>query len=220
MKSLADTVSRNVVYLMYCLIFAMVLSLYCILLHKPDGFLLVNHFHNRQLDTFFILFTNLGNGLFVIGLLVAMILRKKIGWSVQTGISFLVSGLVVQLLKHLIHSPRPKLFFGAHEIHWINGITGTGYASFTSGHTATIFALTTLLSLYFPRKITGRLFFLIAALTGFSRIYLSQHFPVDVLGGLVIGVLTSLVVYSVFPHSKFERKLFKNEIDPQSANLQ
>jgi membrane-associated phospholipid phosphatase len=220
MKSLIETVNRNTVYLIFCLILAIVLSLYCVFLNKPDGFLLVNHFHNKLLDIFFILFTHLGNGLFVIGIMAIMLLRKKIGWSIQTAISFLVSGLIVQLLKHLVHSPRPRLFFGAHEIHWIYGITRTGYASFPSGHTATIFALTTLLSFYFPDKKTGMLFFGIAALTGFSRIYLAQHFPVDVLAGLITGVLTSIFVYAVFPHAKFERKLAKNEIEPQSANLQ
>jgi membrane-associated phospholipid phosphatase len=120
-------------------------------------------------------------------------------------LSFLVSGLVAQLFKHLIHSPRPVLFFGPHGIHWIYGITRTGYASFPSGHTATIFAITTLLSLYFPGRRNGILFFLIAALTGFSRIYLSEHFPVDVLGGLLTGVLISIGVYVIFRMQNLKR---------------
>ena len=208
------------VYLIYCLTFTFLLSLYCLLLNKSDGFLLVNHFHSKPFDAFFILFTDLGNGLFVIGLMLIMMLRRKIGWSIQTGVSFLVSGLVVQLFKHLAHSPRPLLFFGPHDIHWIYGITKTGYASFPSGHTATIFALTTLLSFYFPGTRSAILFFTIAALTGFSRIYLSQHFPVDVLGGLLTGVLTSIVVYTILPHTKFEKRLSKKEIEQQSTNLQ
>jgi membrane-associated phospholipid phosphatase len=220
MKSLSYIVNRSAAYLIYCLILTLVLSFYCIFLSKSEGFLFVNHCHNKFLDNFFILFTNLGNGLFAIGLMVIMVFRKKIGWSIQTGISFLISGLIAQVLKHLVHSPRPRLFFGAHEIHWIYGITRTGYASFPSGHTATIFALCTLLSFYFPGRKSGLLFFLIAALTGFSRIYLSDHFPVDVLGGLLTGVLSSLVVYVAFPNKKIERKLVKNDLKSQSANLQ
>jgi len=220
MKSLTETVKRNVAYLIYCLSFTFLLFLYCIFLDKSDGFLLVNRFHSKPLDVFFILFTDLGNGLFVIGLMLIMMLWKKIAWSVQTGVSFLVSGLIVQLFKLLVHSPRPLLFFGPHDIHWIYGVTKTGYASFPSGHTATIFALTTLLSFYFPGTRSAILFFTIAALTGFSRIYLSQHFPVDVLGGLLTGVLTSIAVYTILPLTKFERKLSKKEIEPQSTNLQ
>ena len=220
MKILSETVNRNSDYLVPCLSFAFLLFFYCILLNKPEGFLLINRFHCKLLDNFFILFTNLGNGLFVIGVMAIMLIRKKIGWSIQTGISFLVSGLIVQLFKHLVQSPRPRLFFRPQEIHWIYGITRTGYASFPSGHTATIFALTTLLAFYFPGRRSGIFFFLIAALTGFSRIYLSQHFPVDVLGGLLTGVLTSLAVYIIYPQSKFEKKLTQNEMDSQSANLQ
>ncbi|HEY4967813.1 MAG TPA: phosphatase PAP2 family protein [Puia sp.] len=220
MKNLIETINRNAVYLIFCLGFAFFLSLYCILLNKSDGFLLVNRYHTQPLDTFFILFTNLGNGLFAMGLITIMLVMKKIGWSIQTGVSFLVSGLIAQLFKHLIHSPRPMLFFRPQEIHWIYGITRTGWTSFPSGHTATIFAITTLLSFYFPGSRTGILFFAIAALTGFSRIYLSEHFPIDILGGLLTGVLTSVAVYAMIPHSKIEKKLFKNEIEPQSTNLQ
>jgi membrane-associated phospholipid phosphatase len=189
-------------------------------LSKSEGFLLINQHHSRSLDVFFILFTNLGNGFFAIGLVAILLIRKKIGWSVQVAISFLVSGLAAQLLKHMIHSPRPMIFFGTHGIHWIYGITRTGYASFPSGHTATIFAITTLFSLYFPSHKTGFLFFLIAALTGFSRIYLAEHFPVDVLGGLLTGVLISIAVYLFFPAAKFEKKMIKTEVEPQSTNLQ
>jgi len=220
MKNLIETINRNAVYLIFCLSFAFFLSLYCILLNKSDGFLLVNRYHTQPLDTFFILFTNLGNGLFAMGLITIMLVMKKIGWSIQTGVSFLVSGLIAQLFKHLIHSPRPMLFFRPQEIHWIYGITRTGWTSFPSGHTATIFAITTLLSFYFPGSRTGILFFAIAALTGFSRIYLSEHFPIDILGGLLTGVLTSVAVYAIIPYAKFEKKLSKNEIEPQSTNLQ
>jgi len=220
MKNLSEMWKRNATYLIYCFIFALFLSLYCIWLNKAEGFLLINQFHDKTLDNFFILFTQLGNGLFVLGIIAIMLTRKKIGWSMQVGISFLVSGLLVQLCKHLFHSPRPRLFFGPNEIRFIEGVTGTGYTSFPSGHTTTIFALTTLLAFYFPGRITGFFFFLIAALAGFSRIYLSQHFPVDILGGLFAGVLVSMAVYRFVPLAKFEKKFNKDEFDSQSTNLQ
>ena len=220
MNNLREMRTRNGTYLIYCLIFALFLSFYCVFLNKADGFLLINHFHYKLLDQFFILFTNLGNGLFVIGLMVIMLTRKKIGWSMQVGLSFLVSGLIVQLCKHLFHAPRPRIYFGPNEIRFIHGVTGTGYTSFPSGHTATIFALTTLLSFYFPGRLASFFFFLIAALAGFSRIYLSQHFPIDVLGGLLAGVLVSLVVYRYVPIDKFDKRFTKNELEPQSTNLQ
>jgi Membrane-associated phospholipid phosphatase len=171
------------------------------------------------MDDFFILFTNLGNGLFAIVMIVLMLIRKKIWWSLQIALSFLLSGILVQFVKHLTHSPRPKLFFGPGSIHYIHGITDTGYGSFPSGHSATIFALTTLLSFYFPGRNTGIFFVVIALLTGFSRIYLSQHFPVDVLAGSLAGVSVSVLVYQMFPLKTFGKKYTEKDWDHESFNL-
>jgi membrane-associated phospholipid phosphatase len=219
MKNFARTLERNPTYFTGYFIFALLLSIYCVFIPKADGFLIINHLHYRLLDDFFILFTNIGNGLFVIGLMLVMLFRRKFGWSLQIGAGFIVSGLIVQCFKHLIYSPRPKLFFGPNSIYCINGITGTGNSSFPSGHTATIFALVTLFSLYFPGRKSGLLFLAIAVLAGFSRIYLSQHFPIDVLAGSFIGCLTSLFVYRLIPLKTFQKKFPANEWEQQSVKL-
>jgi membrane-associated phospholipid phosphatase len=201
------------------LISVCILFVYCICINKSEGFLLINQFHYRFLDDFFILFTNLGNGIFAILLITFLLIRKKPGWSLQVTLSFLLSGILVQCLKHVIHSPRPKSFFGPGSIHFIHGITGTGNSSFPSGHTATIFALTTLLSFYFPGRNAGIFFIVIALLTGFSRIYLSQHFPVDVLAGSIVGVSVSVLIYELIPLKIFEKKYAEKEWDRESVNL-
>jgi membrane-associated phospholipid phosphatase len=218
MKKLTGS-NLNPAYFSGYLISFCILSVYCICINKSEGFLLINQFHYRFWDDFFILFTNLGNGIFAILLVAFLLIRKKPGWSLQVTLSFLLSGILVQCLKHLIHSPRPKLFFGPGAIHFIHGITGTGYSSFPSGHTATIFALTTLLSFYFPGRNTGFFFIVIALLTGFSRIYLSQHFPVDVLAGSIVGVSVSFLVYELIPLKIFEKKYAEKEWDRESVNL-
>jgi membrane-associated phospholipid phosphatase len=218
MKKLTGS-NLNHAYFSGYLISVCILSVYCICINKSEGFLLINQFHYRFWDDFFILFTNLGNGIFAILLIAFLLIRKKPGWSLQVTLSFLLSGILVQFLKHLIHSPRPKLFFGPGTIHFIHGITGTGYSSFPSGHTATIFALTTLLSFYFPGRNTGIFFIVIALLTGFSRIYLSQHFPVDVLAGSIVGVSVSVLVYELVPLKIFEKKYAEKEWDRESVNL-
>ena len=40
--------------------------------------------------------------------------------------------------------------------------------------------------------------FFLAALGGYSRIYLSQHFTSDVAGGIVVGILISMLCYVFF----------------------
>jgi membrane-associated phospholipid phosphatase len=219
MKILQRTISRNPAYFIGYFIFLILLSLFCVVTRKSDGFLLINHVHNVTFDYFFTMFTNVGNGLFVIALMIFLLIRKKIVWAVQIGMSLLISGLLVQLMKHFLPSPRPKLCFASDTIHCILGVTRTGHSSFPSGHTATVFMLTTLLALYFPGRKQGLFFLIIAILTGYSRVYLSQHFPIDVLVGSLTGVLISLLVYKLAPLKSFDKKFQKNDWAQHSVKL-
>jgi membrane-associated phospholipid phosphatase len=64
--------------------------------------------------------------------------------------------------------------------------------SFPSGHTATAFAGATVLSHLLPRAAPA--FYLLAAAIAYSRLYVGVHFPLDVVGGAVIGVATALLL--------------------------
>jgi undecaprenyl-diphosphatase len=61
--------------------------------------------------------------------------------------------------------------------------------SFPSGHAATSFACATVLAFALPRY---RLAFLVlAAAIAWSRVYVGVHYPLDVLGGAILGVLVA-----------------------------
>jgi undecaprenyl-diphosphatase len=64
--------------------------------------------------------------------------------------------------------------------------------SFPSGHTATSFAAATVLSACLPRAAPA--FYLLALAIGWSRLYVGVHWPLDVLGGALIGVATALLL--------------------------
>jgi undecaprenyl-diphosphatase len=67
--------------------------------------------------------------------------------------------------------------------------------SFPSGHTATAFAGAMMLSYLVPRAAPA--FFVLAAAIAYSRLYVGVHFPLDVVGGAVIGVATALLLLAV-----------------------
>jgi undecaprenyl-diphosphatase len=59
-------------------------------------------------------------------------------------------------------------------------------ASFPSGHAATSFAAATVLSFARPRWAPA--FYLLALAIGFSRVYVGVHYPLDIVGGAVLGI--------------------------------
>ncbi|MFZ9887252.1 MAG: phosphatase PAP2 family protein [Myxococcota bacterium] len=64
--------------------------------------------------------------------------------------------------------------------------------SFPSGHTAAAFALA--ISMFGAIPSAAPLLVLMAILVGWGRMYLGVHYPVDVLGGVFVGVLVGAVV--------------------------
>lgn len=79
----------------------------------------------------------------------------------------------------------------------------TTYTSFPSGHSTTIFAVFTYLSIFFPRYIY--LWFCIAMVFASARLLDSDHFISDILGGILIGTISTIFIYS-----KMRRKVEKN----------
>ncbi len=71
-----------------------------------------------------------------------------------------------------------------------------GGFSFPSGHTMSAFAAAAVL--YDANKSFGAAAYLLAALIAFSRLYLYVHYPSDVLGGMVLGILTGIFSLYVF----------------------
>jgi undecaprenyl-diphosphatase len=67
--------------------------------------------------------------------------------------------------------------------------------SFPSGHTSTAVAGAIVLSVLVPRA--APLFAVLAAGVAYSRLYVGAHFPLDVVGGAVVGAATALLLLAV-----------------------
>jgi membrane-associated phospholipid phosphatase len=199
MENIRNIILRNRFYIFGFLLFFLIGLSFLLYTSKSASFLYLNGYHNSALDTFFILYTNLGDGVFTILLVVFLLGTKRHELAWQLLAAFIISGLIAQVFKNCIYSPRPKLFFAEREhIYLIQGVTRTGTSSFPSGHTASIFALVTILALFAKNKKLCPVYLLPAILVAYSRIYLSQHFLGDVLAGSLLGVLVALLVYYFF----------------------
>lgn len=170
-------------------------SFFLLINGKAGSFFLLNGYHCHWLDIFFTGYTYAGDG--IVAMLLAAIcyfLLKKRKMAVILLLAYAITGIIAQLIKPLLHSPRPAAFFYPQRLpFFIDDIILSGSNSFPSGHTVTAFAMVTVLAVYSTNKRQQILLLLAAILVGFSRIYLSQHFLADVLAGSVIGVLGALL---------------------------
>lgn len=108
---------------------------------------------------------------------------------IQTLLAHGLAALLVNGLKHLIGRPRPKF---AHSADWdLAPSWASGFDSFPSGHSAASFAVATVLAKRFP--IFGPLCLGVATFVMLSRVLRGSHFPTDVVGGAIVGVLSGAI---------------------------
>ncbi len=158
----------------------------------------VNKFFNDGADLFFKYITHLGDGLAVLAISLFLFFVSK-RYALLVGVSGLLAGTVAQFLKRVVFGPvaRPSRFFTdlGIDLHYIQGVELRELFSFPSGHAATAFALALSLAFILRTRSWQITLLALALLTGFSRIYLSQHFMIDVYFGSMIGCLSAIAVY-------------------------
>ena len=123
--------------------------------------------------------------------------------------NFLVSTLLTQFAKNYIFNTamRPMASgLDATQIHTVPGVEIHSLNSFPSGHTATAFTLFLLTTYLFPNKYALSIGIVYAIVCGYSRIYLAQHFPLDLAGGIFVALLTLPI--SIFIRQKLNKKPF------------
>ena len=123
--------------------------------------------------------------------------------------NFLISTLLIQFAKNFIFTTamRPMASgLDATQIHTVPGVEIHTFNSFPSGHTATAFTLFLLTTYLFPNKYVLSIGIVYAIVCGYSRVYLAQHFPLDLAGGIFVALLTLPI--SIFIREKLNKKPF------------
>lgn len=125
--------------------------------------------------------------------------RERNQWGViygMIGVGF--SNLIIHVLNRVLDFnlwPRPFLAMPPPQTNLL--FYPPPDPSFPSNSAAVAFAFTTGMFLY-NRK--GGIFIgCLALLCGFSRIYIGIHFPLDILAGALIGIITTLIFYKIVP---------------------
>ena len=193
-------------FLIPLIIFFIISGIILIIFTKGSIHLAINSFNTPIMDFFFKYATNLGDGL-AAAIIAIIVLYKKYKGAFLIGFGAILSGFIVQLIKRTLFSGavRPSEYFkGIAELHTIPGVELYSFNSFPSGHSATAICICLSLALLTDNKKLQVLLSFMGILLAFSRVYLSQHFLVDIYFGALIGFVTTILLWYYL--SKLENK--------------
>jgi len=112
--------------------------------------------------------------------------------------AFVISGISVQILKHLTHRHRPYQDIPANSRKWEGPFKGFEYTSFPSGHTIAAFSLASFFSSVYKEKMwVSILSYSLAAGVAMQRIYDDKHWASDVFIGAALGFAIGKSVYFI-----------------------
>ena len=136
--------------------------------------------------------------LFIIIAIVFMMFRRtrKLGICMFGAI---VCGAIITnfVLKDIIARPRPFIASETYKLWWeaAGAVLEDGF-SFPSGHATATMAAMTAVFLYCNKKYSW-LGFIVVVLMGVSRNYLMVHYPSDILGGVISGLIGAVIAYYI-----------------------
>lgn len=215
-------IRRNSIFLTLSLILIVVLGLALLCVPKGDLHLFLCNRHTHARDIFYRYYTQVAEW-FPYIVCIALLLFRRVGDGVFATACMLGSALTTQLCKHLVNAPRPTTWFATHmpdvTLPTVDGVHMNEWFSFPSGHTTSFFALAFVLCILVTSEkspITNHksqialqiILVFFATLGAYSRIYLSQHFALDVFAGIVVGIGITMLFYVLFRH--FDDKKWYN----------
>ena len=202
-----NIIKSHSIYFGLYTIFAVVTLIFLYLYEKQDIHLFFNGFYNFPADLLFTYLTYVGDGFAVVALSIGLLFYNY-RWTLQIALSGIAAGILAQFFKKVVFgaTPRPSAYFEKMDIpiRYVEGVDLHTAFSFPSGHTTAVFAIMTSLMLLINKKRWEAPLFALALLTGFSRIYLSQHFLADVLSGSFLGTAISITIYYLLFHTKYK----------------
>lgn len=161
--------------------------------------------HTPLLDRILAFITSLGNAgiIWIVLAVVLLILTKTRKTGIIVAAALLMDLILCNLiLKNLVARVRPYDVNTAIAILIKKPLD----FSFPSGHTAASFAAMTALFLAKMKK-AWIAALVLAVLIAFSRLYFYVHYPTDVLGGAVVGILSGIIGYAIVEKIDKRRKV-------------
>jgi len=127
-----------------------------------------------------------------------LILKRKIPAFLCALFSMGLAGIVDFIVFALWQRPNPYITYSKIVSVSLNGMP-VNSGSFPSSHTYVAFAIATSLILFGHIRL-GLFLLLIALLIALSRIVSGYHYPSDIIGGIILGVMSGILMRRLFRH--------------------
>jgi len=173
------------------------------LLHwDQEVFIYLNSLGSTPYDFFWITVTTILNWTLVFVILLGLVVfkypKKEAFFVVITAL--LLAVFITQLtdvVKHAVERLRPNNTLEIKD--YIRILENPRSYSFFSGHSSSSTSIATLLYLFLRNRLKGALLFFIWPLfIAYSRIYVGVHYPLDILVGVLIGIISAFVFYNMY----------------------
>ncbi|MFO1445175.1 undecaprenyl-diphosphatase [Bacillus sp. Bva_UNVM-123] len=147
--------------------------------------------HCRPLDLLMIFISNKIRYVFIFVIIFMWIKKSRYRILALNSIfSMGVSFFIYKIIKIFYFKPRP---FMNRRVGIL--IPSKVDSSFPSKHTILVYAIST--TIYLRNRLLGAIMLFLSSLTGFSRIWLGHHYPLDIIGSATIASITSYVINQI-----------------------
>jgi len=170
-----------------------------LLIPKGNDVLWINGNHSEFSDSFFTFITYGGDGKIFVPLII-ILLFIRFSHAIVAVSAWAGHGLICSLLKRLVFPDmlRPTGIIDNDLLYFVPGVDVHANYSFPSGHTATAFCFAIVVALLLRRRSVLIILVAFALLVAYSRVYLLQHFLIDVAGGALIGTSVAMLTWYLF----------------------
>lgn len=175
-------------------------------------FLFLNSFHSGFFDQIMWFISGKLSWLPLYALIIFLIIKKFKRKSILVIVSIILVVVIsdqmsVHVFKDVFQRLRPchnpQI---ANLVHIVNNHCGGKYG-FVSSHATNTFAIATFISYLFRNKYMSYSMFLWAIIVSYSRIYLGVHYPGDIFGGALLGIIVGILVYKFYQFTEKKLKL-------------
>lgn len=162
---------------------------------------------NPLIDTFAVFVAQYMPIVLTLGLIYLWIVKKKVTRNIILyAVYAAIIGLAINVIIGMFYyHPRPFMIPIGTQL-----FPYPAESSFPSDHTTMMASLSLMLIYFKETRNIGALFLALGLIGGFARIFSGVHFPLDILGSVVVSLFSTLLIYSIKDRLEFLNNFIQN----------